>query len=119
MTNDDPTIDISELKKKEFKDRPRWETNLLSQSMRMAQYRDTNPHQYASSIETFMLLCPSDISEKSFKELERLGLKHGEYDSMTTDKIIKYDELWKYINSLLEKEGITWRKSSYEIGIED
>jgi len=110
---------VADRKHKEYKDKLNYEAGLLGQINRMANYRDINLRQYASSIETFMLMCPPDITQQSYDKLKELNLKPGEYDSMNIEKLTKYDLLWRYINTLLIKEGLIYKKSSYEIGMEE
>lgn len=120
MTNDNEfTVDVKDLKKREYKDRINYEAILAAQINRMAVYRDTNLKQYASSVESFILMCPPSISKDGFEELKKLGLVRGMYDSMTIDKLVKYDQLWTIVNDLLKKEGLIFKQSTYEIGLED
>ena len=113
------TIAVKDLKRKEFKDRINYEAILAAQINRMAMYRDTNLKQYASSVESFILMLPPSISEQAMDELDRLGLTRGEYNSMTIDKLVLYDKLWAITNVLLKNEGLIFKQSSYEIGLED
>jgi len=108
-----------DMKRKEYKGVINYEAILAAQINRMAMYRDTNLKQYASSVESFALMCPPTISTNAFKELKELKLERGSYDSMTIAKLVKYDTLWSRINDLLKKEGLIFKQSSYEIGIEE
>jgi hypothetical protein len=119
LTDDGFSIDVKQLSKKEYKDKINYEAILAAQINRMAMYRDTNLKQYASSVESFALMCPPNITGEAFKKMESLELHRGDYDSMNNEKLIKYDDLWIKINDLLKQEGLIFKQSSYEIGIEE
>ena len=82
----------------------------------VAQYRDTNPRQYASSVETLILNSPSWIRNKGLKKLTELGLKRCDYDGMAMDKMLLYDKLWVFINVSLEESNLIFKTGSFEIG---
>lgn len=80
------------------------------------QYRDKNLKQYASSIETLIIACPTGIRNKGLKKLTELGLKRCEYEGMSSNKMRLYDDLWIYINELLEESNLIFKTGSFEIG---
>lgn len=88
------------------------EALLLMHMNRIAMYRDTNDKQYCSSVETFILLCPRYIREKAIDKIQELGLQRGNYNTVTPEKKIQYDDLLMHINELLEKQKMIWKKRS-------
>ena len=115
MTDEDFAI----LSKKEYRGVINYEGILGGHLNRVATYRDTDPKKYASSVETYALMCPPDICEKSLSYLKELGLKRCDYDGITIDKKLLYDELWQYINKALKDDaGLIFKTASYEVGIE-
>jgi hypothetical protein len=86
---------------------------LISQLNRICMSRDTDKKQYCSSIETFILVCPARVREKAFIKIQELGLKRGDYSTITDDKMVVYDDLLSFVNEYLEKkEKIIWKKRS-------
>jgi len=84
---------------------------------RIASFRDQSPKKYISSIETFILMCPITIRNKGLKRLSELGLIRGRYNEKTgEDHMIMYDDLWIYVNELLEKDNLIFKTGSFEIG---
>jgi len=109
-----------EFAKKEYKGSINYENVLAGHITRMAVARDTVPRQYASSVETYALMCPPEICDSALKELERLGLTRCEYDNINYAKMMLYDDLWRFINKQLkEVAGLIFKSSTYEIGLED
>jgi hypothetical protein len=83
---------------------------LAMQLNRVAIYRDKNIRQYCSSIETLMLICPRKIRNKTIEHLKELQLIRGKYGSITEEKLVIYDDLLVFINELLEKHKMIWKK---------
>lgn len=83
---------------------------LLMHMNRIAVYRDTDPKQYCSSVETLILLCPRFVREKSMEQLQSMGIRRGDYSNITHEKKIIYDDLLIFVNELLEKQRMIWRK---------
>lgn len=77
----------------------------------IARYRDENPKRYISSIETFILMCPKEIRSKGFNKLTELGLRRCEYENITNKKKILFDDLWQFINELLEEKNLIFKTS--------
>lgn len=86
------------------------EALLLMHMNRIAIYRDTNAKQYCSSVETLILLCPRYVRDKSLEKVRDMGLRRGDYGNITEEKKIQYDDLLIFINELLEKQRMIWRK---------
>lgn len=109
-----------EFAKKEYKGSINYENVLAGHITRMAVARDTVPRQYASSVETYALMCPPEICDNALKELERLGLTRCEYDNINYAKMMLYDDLWRFINKQLKEiAGLIFKTSTYEIGLEE
>lgn len=85
------------------------ESLLLTHMNRIAIYRDKDKAQYCSSIETHILMCPKKIRTLGIQKLKELNLKRGDYSSITHDKFVLYDDLYIYINELLEKNKMIWK----------
>lgn len=113
------TNDTAILKKKEYRGDLNYEAILAAQVNRIATYRDTNLRAYASSVETYGLMCPPEICISVLEKLDQLGLTRCNYNSLTSERLKLYDDLFIYINKQLkEVAGIIFKTSSYEIGLE-
>lgn len=77
----------------------------------MAMYRDHNPRQYASSIETLIVFCPSEVRKLAREKMKELGIRSCEYTNLSSDQIRKRDALTEYINSLLEERNMIYKAS--------
>ena len=95
-----------------FKSQLDAEALLLMHMNRIAMYRDTDIKKYCSSVETFILLCPRYIREKALIRIHEVGLVRGRYQTITENMLITYDDLLMYINELLEKQKMIWKKRS-------
>jgi hypothetical protein len=93
-----------------FKSQLDAEALLLMHMNRIAVFRDTNDKQYCSSIETFILLCPRYVRDKGMEHITELGIRRGDYSNITPEKKIIYDNLFIFVNELLEKQRMIWRK---------
>ena len=113
MTND------LQIKRDRYKGVVNYEAILGAHINRIAIYRDTDPKKYASSVETYILMCPDNIRQDCIKQISRLGLKKARYDTMNADKMVLYDNLWSYVNEKLErKANLIFKTAEYEIGKE-
>jgi len=83
---------------------------------RIAMYRDSDLKRYCSSIETLILMLPLELRSMSLQYLAQLGLRRGSYLGLTEEKLQRYDELWVYINEILEKNNMIFKAGSFEIG---
>ena len=93
-----------------FKSQLDAEALLLMHMNRIAMFRDNNDKQYCSSIETFILLCPRYVRDKAMEHIKDLGIKRGDYSNVTMEKKLIYDDLFVFVNELLEKQRMIWRK---------
>jgi len=93
-----------------FKSQLNAESLLLMHMNRIAIYRDTDPKQYCSSIETFIIMCPRFVRDKGMLQMKEMGLRRGDYGSITHEKKVVYDDLWMFVNELLEKQRMIWKK---------
>ena len=85
-----------------------YEQNLLQQMGRIAQYRSNNEFvKYIQGITALIIMLPKDLRTKSFDYKKELGLTYA----VTADGIDKYDELWIFINELLEEANLIYRMS--------
>jgi len=82
---------------------------LLTHMNRIAIYRDKNLTQYCSSIETHILMCPKKIRTEGFKKMKELNITRGDYSNINRDKLIQYDNLYVFVNELLEKNKMIWK----------
>jgi len=82
---------------------------LLTHMNRIAIYRDKDMTRYCSSVETHILNCPKKIRKLGFKKMDDLGLQRCDYSSITREKFILYDDLYVYVNELLEKNQMIWK----------
>lgn len=118
MTDEEPVVP-KELTKKEPKQIMQYENVLTGHSSRMGVARSTSPKEYAMSVETYAVMCPPEISDKALSKLRELGLKQCEYSNITVEKMVLYDDLWRFINKELSEAGWMFKKSTWQIGIED
>ena len=86
------------------------EALLLMHMNRIAIFRDTDDKQYCSSIETFILLCPRYVRDKALDHIKELNLTRGDYNNITIEKKLTYDNLFIFVNEQLEKQRMIWRK---------
>jgi len=114
MTDEEGTNLLS--KRDYYKGIIEYEGILSTHITHIAQYRDRNLKQYASSIETFVLMCPKGIRDKGLKKLTELGLKRCEYEGIATSRMRLYDDLWVFVNELLEDSNLIFKTGSFEIG---
>jgi hypothetical protein len=91
------------------------EAILAAHLTHMAVYRDADPNQYISSIETLIILCPRKIRNEAMMKQKNMGLKRGGYLN-PSDKLQLYDDLWIYTNELLEKNNLIFKTGTFEIG---
>jgi len=77
----------------------------------IAKWRVYDPRQYAASVETLILMCPQEITEKGQKRLSELGLMPCDYQHISTGKMQLYDKLWLFMKQLLEKDNLIYRTS--------
>ena len=114
--NDD-NITLGEIEKAtQFKGELNYELILSKQINRIAIYREVNIKQYASSIDTLIIMLAKDLRREAKKERDRLGLILGDYDNMNKDRQRKYDDLWIYVNDLLEDNKLIFKKASFARG---
>lgn len=104
MTSDEVFYDDA------FKSQLDAEGLLLMHMNRIAINRDTNIKQYCSSVETLILICPRYVRDHGLQYLKDHGILRGHYGSITEEKAVIYDDLLIYINELLEKQRMIWRK---------
>ena len=95
-----------------FKSQLDAEALLLMQMNRIAMFRDSDLKRYCSSVETFILMCPRTIRDKALSRLHELGLIRGQYKNITEEKLIVYDDLYMYVEELLEKNRMIWKKKN-------
>jgi len=89
---------------------------LVAHINHMAVYRDSNINQYASSIETFIIMCPKNIRDEAMNKLRELGLRRGGTIKINDKDQRAYDDLWIYTNELLEKNNLIFKTGTYLIG---
>lgn len=95
-----------------------YENILGGQITRAMMSRDTDPSQYATSIETYLMFCPKSTRDKAFDFMKTINLdRRVEKDQLNRDTLIKIDDLAIYINTLLEKnENMIFASSTFAIG---
>ncbi|MBD3321811.1 MAG: hypothetical protein GF350_12010 [Chitinivibrionales bacterium] len=77
----------------------------------IAQWRVKDPKMYASGIETLILMCPTNFYEKGIEKLSELGLQRCEYQGINQAKMRLYDDLWRFMNKILEENNLIYRTS--------
>jgi hypothetical protein len=102
----------------EYRGMLNYEAILGGHIQKLMQYRDTDPYQYHSGIETLIIHCPKQIRDKAFIMLHSLGLARGDYGSTKgyEDRLLLYDDLLIYINELLENANLIFRTGTFEVG---
>jgi len=60
-----------------------------------------------------------EIADKAIKKLEEWKLIRCDYTNITPEKMKLYDDLWRFINNELSEMGWMFKRSSYQIGVED
>lgn len=76
---------------------------------RVAVFRDSDPVQYVSSIETLVLLSPRKIREKALSYMDELGLVLNLHSAVTESRKSQYDKLFMFVSGQLEKDNMIWR----------
>jgi len=77
----------------------------------IANLRVNDPRKYAAGVETFILMCPNDIRQQGFERLENNGLSRGNYQHISTERMLLYDDLWVFINNVLEENNMIFKTS--------
>lgn len=107
------------IRKESYRGVINYENILGGQITRAAVYRDIDVKKYASSIETYLLMCPPDICDEAILRLSEIGLVRCEYDNMNSKKQLLYDDLWRFINRKLKEEtNLIFKTGSFEVGYE-
>ena len=114
----DDDLTITDVEKfTQFKDSLNYQIILGKQINRIAIYRDVNIKQYASSLDTFIIMLdPDEIYPAVKRKRDQLGLEPCNYDSMNIEKQKKYDELWVFIHKQLKDHGLIFKSSNFERG---
>jgi|WetSurMetagenome_2_1015567.scaffolds.fasta_scaffold154193_2 hypothetical protein len=114
--DDDLTIADVE-KATQFKDSLNYQIIIGKQINRIAIYRDVNIKQYASAIDTLIIMLdPDEIYPMVKAKREKLNLDPCNYDGMNIEKQKKYDDLWVFIHKQLKDHGLIFRTSNYDRG---
>jgi hypothetical protein len=114
--DNDLTIEDVE-KSTQFKDSLNYQIILGKQINRIAIYRDVNIKQYASAIDTLIIMLdPDEIYPAVKKKRETLNLEPCNYDGMNIEKQKKYDELWVFIHKQLKMHGLIFKTSNLDRG---
>lgn len=92
------------------------ESVLTAKYRDILRFMDMDPKMYCSSVESFILGCPEDVTDKCLIELFRLGLERRHYEMITESKIVLYDDLFRFTKRELKKRNIIFRSGTFEIG---
>jgi hypothetical protein len=111
-----PVVDEKKITRSSYSGLINQEGILVAHINHMSVYRDSNINQYASSIETFIIMCPKNIRDEAMKKLTVLGLKRGGCMKISDKDQLAYDDLWIFTNELLEKNNLIFRTGTFEIG---
>lgn len=85
-----------------------YEQNLLQQMGRIAQYRSNNEFvKYIQGLTALIIMLPKDMREKSLSHKQDLGITF----QVNIEGIEKYDQLWIFVNELLEEANLIYRMS--------
>jgi len=118
--DDDDDLTLADLDHStRFKSELNYELILGKQINRVAMYRDVNIKQYASSIDTLIIMLPGELRNNARKMQSKLLIEKGSYDGMNTERLKQWDELWTFINGDLEDHDLIFKTASYEVGRED
>jgi len=85
-----------------------YEQILFNQMNRIAQFRSNKDvDHYEFSIDTLIFMLPHELREKV------LEYKHNNNIDYNTTKegVIRYDDLWRFVNSVLEESNLIFRTS--------
>jgi hypothetical protein len=116
MTEEFEDITTRSYSRGEYRGMLNYEGILGGQITRLMQYRDNNPKQYCSSIETLIIHCPKAVRRRALKKLKDLGLQPRKHSGLNEDKLLIYDELLMYINEKLEDANLIFRTGRFEVG---
>lgn len=118
MVEEDDGLTIGDIEKAtQFKDSLNYQIILAKQINRIAIYRDVNIKQYASSVDTLIIMLdPDEIYPPVKKKRDSLGLEPCNYDGMNPEKQKKYDELWIFIHKQLKMHGLIFKTSNLDHG---
>lgn len=90
-----------------------YEALLNKQLDRIAGFRSQkNIMLYEYSIDTLILMLPQVIREKAMRYKEEHDIQYN----TTSEGREKYDRLWGYINTLMEEEGLIFKRIGFELG---
>lgn len=82
-----------------------YETILLQQMGRIAQYRSSKELKfYQSSIDTLVYMLPVKLRTQALKYKNDNDIVFN----MSSIGLHKYDQLWEYINNLLEENNLIY-----------
>jgi hypothetical protein len=118
MTDDDDITPQDFEHASKFKSELNYELILGKQINRVALFRDINIKQYASSIDTLIIMLPEELRNNARKMQTKLGIEPSNYDGMNSEKLKKWDELWTFINLDLEDHNLIFKTSTFEVGTE-
>ncbi len=77
----------------------------------IAKWRVYDPRQYAAGVETLILMCPKELTEKGQTRLTEMGLKRCDYQHMSSERMRLYDDLWLFMKEQLEQDNLIYRTS--------
>jgi len=119
MGEEDETFSVRDIERAAiYKDNLNYQLILGKQIDRIARFRDMSLKQYASSIDTLIIMMAKDMRGPAIKKRNDTGLKPGDYDNMNQEKQNRYDELWIYVNNMLEDHGMIFRTQQFDHGKE-
>ena len=95
-----------------FKNQLDAESLLLTHLNRVSVFRDVNIKSYCSSVETLVLMTPRKIRDKAMDYMAENKVEHGNYENITRERLLMYDRLLVFVNTLLEKDRMIWKKRS-------
>jgi len=85
---------------------------ILPKIREVSLWRDTDLKAYESGVYTLLLLLPDDLRTLALEFYNNNNIKAD----LTEDGRKDHDDLFIYILKLLEKHGIAFPKTTYEIG---
>ena len=110
-------ISLSDIEQEtKYKGELHYELILGRQINRIAIFREVNIKQYASAIDTLIIMLPKDLRRTAKQKREKLDLKIVDYNGINDEKQGKYDELWETVNVSLDDRGLFFKTASFKRG---
>lgn len=85
-----------------------YEQILFNQMNRIAQFRSNKDvDHYEFSIDTLIFMLPRELRERVMMYKKDEGIVYN----TTKEGIVRYDDLWRFVNNVLEESNLIFRTS--------